>query len=75
MIPYESHGSVEGNAEVIALFERWLARAKLGQLNYAAVSICEGPIHVYHDFAGLPGMEFAANWGLDAQATHHARCR
>ncbi len=65
MIPYVVEGSVEGNAEVISLLERWLERAKLGQLNYIAASICEGPIHVYHDFAGLPGMEFAANWGLD----------
>ena len=51
--------------KLLALLNRWLERAKLGQLNYIAVSICEGPIHVYHDFAGLPGMEFAANWGLD----------
>ena len=65
MIPYVSEGSVEGNAEVIALLERWIARAKLGQINYVALAAAEGPIHVYHDFAGLRGMEFAANWGLD----------
>jgi hypothetical protein len=34
-------------------------------LNYLALAACEGPIHVYHDFSGLRGMEFAANWGLD----------
>ena len=60
---------VEGNAEVIALLERWIARAKLGQINYVALAAAEGPIHVYHDFAGLRGMEFAANWGLDVLKT------
>jgi hypothetical protein len=69
MIPYVSEGSVEGNAEVIALLERWIARAKLGQINYIALAAAEGPIHVYHDFAGLRGMEFAANWGLDVLKT------
>lgn len=65
MIPYVSEGQTEGNAEVVALLERWLARAKLGQLNYVAVAACEGPIHVYSDHAGLEGMEFAANFGCD----------
>lgn len=65
MIPYKSQGSVEGNAEVIALLERWIARVKFGQINYAAITLCEGPLHLYHDYAGMPGMEFAANWGLD----------
>jgi hypothetical protein len=65
MIPYVSEGTVEGNAEVVALLQRWIARAKLGQLNYVALSAAEGPIHVYSDHAGVPGMEFAVNWGLD----------
>ena len=65
MIPYVSHGSVEGNAEVIGFLERWLERAKLGQLNFIAAAVCEGPLHVYHDMAGKDGMEFAANWGLE----------
>jgi len=65
MIPYVSEGQTEGNAEVVSLLERWLARAKLGQLNYVAISACEGPVHVYSDHAGLEGMEFAANFGCD----------
>ena len=65
MIPYIPEGHAEGNAEVVAFLERWLARAKLGGLNYVAGAFAEGPIHVYHDFAGCRGMEFAANWGLD----------
>jgi len=65
MIPFIPEGQTEGNPEVVALLERWLARAKLGQLNYVAVAACEGPVHVYSDHAGLEGMEFACNFGCD----------
>jgi hypothetical protein len=64
MMPVVSEGAVDGNAEVIELLERWLKRARIGQLNYLALAACEGPIHVYNDFAGIRGCEFAAYYGL-----------
>jgi hypothetical protein len=66
MIPCINEGTVEGNGEVVELLERWLERAKLGQLSYIALAATEGPIHVYNDFAGLRGCEFAAYYGLAA---------
>lgn len=56
---------VSGNKEVVELFERRLEEARLGKLRYAAVVVCESPVHVDVEQAGSTGTEFAANYGLD----------
>lgn len=55
----------QGNAEVVAMLERWLERAKQGRIAFGVVVVCESPIHAVSDHAGSMGLTFAANWGLD----------
>lgn len=54
-----------GNKDVVAMLERWLERARAGRTNYMVIVAVEGSQLVLDDYAGSPGMEFAANWGLD----------
>lgn len=54
-----------GNAEVVALFEKWAAQARKGRLRYAAIVACENTGHVDVEHAGSGGCEFAANFGFD----------
>lgn len=54
-----------GNAEVVALFEKWAEQARKGRLRYAAIVACENIGHVDVEHAGSGGCEFAANFGFD----------
>lgn len=65
MLPQRVEVAAHGNAPVIALFEKWLAAARKGQLNYAAVIACGYPNLLAHDFAGSIEMEFAALLALE----------
>lgn len=65
MIPIKPGQPVEGNKEVCELLEGWLARAKLGQLNFVGLVGSEGPLVVFEDHAGVPESFFAGCFGLD----------
>lgn len=59
-----------GNEYVVATLEKWLTRAKEGQLRYIAICACGGPTHVEVEHAGSAGCEFAANFGFDLLKQH-----
>lgn len=66
MLPIEPlEQKAYGNPEVVALFQRWLDRAKQGRLAFGVVVACESPVHAISDHAGSLGLTYAANWGLD----------
>lgn len=46
------------------MLERWLARAKEGRLNYAAIAVCQYPDLVANDFTGSVDMELAMDFTL-----------
>lgn len=65
MLPIKPGAPVQGNKEVVEVLENWLARARLGQLNFVALVSCEGPQAVFQDHAGVAEAYFAASFGLE----------
>ncbi len=65
MMPIVPGEPAHGNAEVVALFKKWLKQAELGQINFAALVVTEETGHCSQDYIGVPEMAFTANWGLD----------
>lgn len=55
----------DGNAEVVALLERWLLRAKEGRMALIAIAGCDSPVHATSEFAGTRQLMFSLNWQLD----------
>src|SRR5262245_15700929 len=66
MLPMQPEPPAEGNLEVVALLENWLARAKLGRLDFVAIAATEGPKHCLDDYTGAWGRQMAINWAIDA---------
>lgn len=65
MLPVEPEEPVDGNGEVVAMFERWLARARLGKLDFAALVTVEQSGRTFQEYAGTEGREFITYWSLD----------
>lgn len=66
MLPIEGLDSrADGNEKVIQILEEWTAQAKQGRMNFVALVGCEGLKQVTHGWAGVAGVEFGVNWGLD----------
>lgn len=55
----------EANKQVVACLERWLTKAKRGEMLHITVVGCDNYIHNAIEFAGAMDLCFAANWGLD----------
>ncbi len=58
-------GPVPGNAEVVALLERWLEVAKEGEACYAALAMIKMPNLMIVDFVGATEVEMAIEHALD----------
>jgi hypothetical protein len=56
---------VDGNKEVVQLFEHWLEKAKQGDIDFAAVLACRGPCDVDRGYGGVQGREAIACFSLD----------
>lgn len=65
MIPIEPIDPVDGNAECIELLEKWLTRARLGEINCIALVAVETPTRAFSDHAGVNTSHFAAYVTLD----------
>src|SRR5262245_6397264 len=57
--------TVQGNEYVVQFLERWLEEAKKGEIAYVAALACRSPTHVETGMAGIGGLQFAVNYGLD----------
>lgn len=54
-----------GNAEIVAMLERWLVRAKEGRLNYMALVAIEMGKTAYMDYMGSVDVEEQVPWAVD----------
>ena len=65
MQPLRASMAVAGNKEVCELLQRWLVRARLGQINFIGLVACESPVLMFNDHVGVAESHFAAAVGLD----------
>jgi hypothetical protein len=59
----------DGNKQAVALLEKWLAYARRGKVNFAAVVTCESPISAVSEYDGMISSHCAAYVALDQLKT------
>lgn len=61
----QPNAPIEANKQCVAALERWLTKAKRGEMKHVTIIGCDNYIHNAIEFAGAMDLCFAANWGLD----------